>query len=143
MLFEKEKTQNQASVDECCANSSLAVPCVLFQSDHPPLYQKENALAQGTLFPGLNLPFHLSVNGEPVPVTPLSELQALEFVLVELGLYLDTHPTDQEAFALFQEYAALEQEGKKRYEAEYGPLTSAASAQGKTFEWIHGPWPWE
>ena len=70
----------------CCGQ--LAVPYVPFQPEDPEVYQRSEALAQGTLFPGLNLPFHLKPNGDPVPQTPLSELQALEFVLVELGLYL-------------------------------------------------------
>lgn len=130
----------QGTLSSC---APLAVPFVPFQQTGSEVYTQNEALAQGTLFPGLNLPFHLKVNGEPVPMTPLTELQALEFVLVELGLYLDTHKDDQEAFALFQQYAALEQEGRKAYEAKYGPLTQNAAAANKKYNWIHGPWPWE
>lgn len=72
----------------------------------------------------------------------LAELQALEFVLVELGLYLDTHQGDSEAFALFQQYAAMEKEGRRRYEEMYGPLTqNAAAARGK-LPVAARPWPW-
>ena len=67
-----------------------------------------DALSNGTLFPGLNLPFHLKVEGSTLPSNPLVELQALEFVVLELGIYLDTHPEDMEAFQLFQQYAAME-----------------------------------
>jgi spore coat protein JB len=73
---------------------------------------------------------------------PLAELQALEFVVLELGLYLDTHQGDQEAFELFQQYAALEKEGRARYEAMYGPLTQAATAAGESYTWLKDPWPW-
>lgn len=124
----------------CCA--PLAVPYVPFQQDAVPKYGKHEALAQGTLFPGLNLPLHLAVQGRPVPKTPLSELQMLSFVLTELGLYLDTHPKDQEAFRLFQQYAALYQEGRMRYEEQYGPLRQVSAAEDDHYTWLHDPWPW-
>ena len=71
--------------------AGLAVPYVPFQQDAPQKYSQSEALSNGTLFPGLNLPFHLAVDGSALPATPLAELQALEFVILELGLYLDTH----------------------------------------------------
>ena len=65
-------------------------------------YGHAEALANGTLFPGLNLPFHVKAS----PGTPMegasAELQALNFVIAELGLYLDTHKDDAEAFQLFR-----------------------------------------
>ena len=78
--------------------AGLAVPYVPFQQDAPQKYSQSEALSNGTLFPGLNLPFHLAVDGSALPATPLAELQALEFVILELGLYLDTHKDDTEAF---------------------------------------------
>ena len=111
------KDEQQRICPEGCGTlpecAPLSVPFVPFQQEGEKKYGKTDALAQGTLFPGLNLPFHLQVKGEPVPKTPLSELQALSFVLTELGLYLDTHPEDKEAFQLFQKYAALEKEGSR------------------------------
>lgn len=126
---------------EACG--ALAVPYVAVQQSNPALYAQEEALAQGTLFPCLNLPFHLKVNGTPVPMTPKTQLQALCFVLSELGLYLDTHPEDQEAFALFQRYAELEQRARTEYEAKYGPLTQSAAAEQKKYNWTLSPWPWD
>ena len=35
----------------------------------------------------------------------LEEIQAIDFALVELTLYLDTHPNDQQAMQQFNEYA--------------------------------------
>ena len=120
----------------------LAVPYVALQQENPTRYCQGDALAQGTLFPELDLPFHLQVKGRSVEKTPLSELQALCFLLVELGLYLDTHPEDQEAFAVYQRYAKLEEEGRRRYEAQYGPLTQKAAAVDGSYTWVNGPWPW-
>lgn len=124
----------------CCA--PLAVPYVPFQQEKEPKYERAQALAQGTLFPGLNLPFQRAVEGKPVEKTPLTELQALQFVLHELGLYLDTHPQDREAFQLFQKYAALYQEGAARYEEQYGPLYQISAAADDRYTWLCDPWPW-
>lgn len=35
----------------------------------------------------------------------LEQLQAVDFVLVELTLYLDTHPQDEESITQFNHYA--------------------------------------
>ena len=77
------------------------------QGPNPEKYTKERALEQGTLYPDLNLPFHLKVNPGRVADTPLNQIRALDFAIQELGLYLDTHPYDSEAFALFQEYVTM------------------------------------
>lgn len=121
----------------------LAQPYVPYQQENAPRYDEKEALEQGTLFPGLDLPFYKSINGRPIPVTPLTELQALGFVLTELGLYLDSHPEDEEAFALFRQYAELEKKGKQLYEKKYGPLTQCSLAEQKGYRWVKGPWPWE
>ena len=72
-----------------------------------------------------------------------AELQALEFVLVELGLYLDTHSGDAEAFELYKQYAALEKEAREKYEAANGPLFQRSTANSKTWNaWLSDPWPW-
>jgi len=122
----------------------LAVPYVPFQQMNPKKYSQNDALNNGTLFPGLNLPFHLKVDAPNAVCGPLGELQALEFVLLELGLYLDTHQGDSEAFALFQQYAALEKAGREKYESMYGPVTMFATAGRKDWNcWIMDPWPWD
>lgn len=128
------------TMPEC---APLAVPYVPFQQTNPKRYSQNDALNNGTLFPGLNLPFHLKKDAANVVTGPLGELQALEFVLVELGLYLDTHQADAEAFALFQQYAALEKAGREKYESMYGPITLAAVADHKSWScWLRDPWPW-
>lgn len=122
----------------------LAVPYVPFQQKDPKRYNQTDALSNGTLFHGLNLPFHRKADAVNAVSGPLGELQALEFVLLELGLYLDTHQADEEAFALFQQYAALEKAGREKYEAMYGPITLTAVAGQKNFSsWIKNPWPWD
>lgn len=139
------ENMNTACADNCgtlppCA--PLATPYVPFQQAGSKKYDQTEALNNGTLFPGLNLPFKAKVKASNVVNGPLAELQALEFVLVELGLYLDTHQADQEAFALFQQYAALEKEARARYESMFGPLTQTAASAGDCYAWLQDPWPW-
>lgn len=125
------------------ACAPLANPYVPFQQEGSPVYSQEEAIASGTLFPGLDLPFHLKPTASPLPNTAAAELQALDFVLTELGLYLDTHKKDREAFALYQKYARLAEEGRSRYVAMYGPLTQNDVVKCDSFTWLDDPWPWE
>ena len=121
----------------------LAVPHVPFQQTGSKRYSQQDALNNGTLFPGLNLPFHVKAEAVQVLGGPLAELQALEFVLLELGLYLDTHQCDSEAFELYRQYAAMEREAREAYEAANGPITQSAVANAKTWSaWLCDPRPW-
>lgn len=121
----------------------LAVPYVPYQQTGSKRYSQEDALNNGTLFPGLDLPFHVKADARNVVSGHLAELQALEFVLVELALYLDTHQGDSEAFSLYKQYAALEQEARQRYEAMHGPLMHRGVVNEKTWSaWLKDPWPW-
>jgi len=131
----------EGSLPGKCA--SMAFPYIPMQSYQPERYDQEQALAAGTLFPGLNLPFFRAVKSKMnCPNNALCELMALGFTITELGMYLDTHQNDKEALALFVDYVNLAKEGKKRYEAAYGPLQQTnVSLDGYT--WINDPWPWE
>lgn len=78
-------------------------------------------------------------------VAMLTQIQALEFVAVELTLFLDTHPTEQRAI---QDYNVVTQNLtalKKQYEAVYGPLTVYGTSPNPTnvWRWIEEPWPWD
>ena len=121
----------------------LAVPFVAEEKSLPPQYQRDKALENGTLFPDLDLPFHLKVKAPGLADTPLNQLRALDFVVQELGLYLDTHPDDGEAFALYRQYAELEKSARESYAAKYGPLSQSDAAMDSRYTWVDGPWPWQ
>lgn len=121
----------------------LAVSYIPFQQPNSSKYSSGEALSQGTLYPALNLPFHLKKVGAELPKTPMTELQALGFVIHELNLYLDTHSDDEEAFALLQKYVALEQSARATYLENNGPLTVKETAMDARYTWVDGPWPWE
>ena len=121
----------------------LAYPYVPVQMEAPEVYPAKAGLRRGTLFPGLELPFLNEINQGDGPDTPLAELQALQFAIQELGLYLDTHKDDREASELFSQYAELSRAGKARYQELYGPLCMADAMIGGEYNWMNGPWPWE
>ena len=120
----------------------LAVTMVPGQTTAQPKYGSEQALARGTLFPGLDLPLGNIVNSD-APDVPLAELMALDFAAHDLSLYLDTHPGDSEAFETYKDLLALAKEGRARYTKAYGPIVKTDLAKMDKFNWLWGPWPWE
>lgn len=72
----------------------------------------------------------------------LIEIMAIEFSLIDLNLYLDTHPSDGRALTLFNEYTMRLDDMKKEYESKHAPLT-ANTPSGCPWQWIENPWPWE
>ena len=72
----------------------------------------------------------------------LKEIMAIDFSMIELNLYLDTHPVDQRALAIFNEYKARIKALKNEYEKKYAPLTFYDAGKCP-WEWIDEPWPWE
>lgn len=144
-LYPEHGTEPAPCADNCGVLPScapLAVPYVPFQQSGAKRYDQMEALSCGTLYPGLNLPFRAKAAASGVAESPLTQLQALEFVIQELALYLDTHPFDGEAFALFQKYTALEREARAAYAADNGPVMRSDAANGKTYTWPEDPWPW-
>ena len=126
------------------AEAPLAVPFVPVQGENPPQYSPEEGLTRGTLFPGLDLPFHNTVNQtNPLAGTPLGEITALEFACLDLHLFLDTHPHDRAAIAMLEHYTALLREAKDAYQEAHGPLTLENAVQNGQYLWHKGPWPWE
>lgn len=72
----------------------------------------------------------------------LREIQRCNFALTEARLYLDSHPTDQEALLYFQKMENRLAEARAAYEEKYG--TIATDADGKLrWTWVDSPWPWE
>lgn len=125
------------------ACGALAFPYVAVQGSDPVRYDDQEALRQGTLFPGLDLPFHKELRSRfPQVDGPLLELMALDFAVDELGLYLTTHSDDQQALELYWSYTRLGQEGRKKYQEQCGPLLQTDITPG-TYKWLNDPWPWE
>jgi len=122
----------------------LAFPYIPMQEENPVRYGRDEALQTGTLFPGLNLPFKAAMTkDQKITNTALAELMALDFAVDELGLYLTTHPQDQEVLDLYWSYIKLANEGREKYLQMYGPLTQTDLTESGQFTWLNDPWPWD
>ena len=121
----------------------LATPYVPFQQVNPQVYPATQAFIRGTLYPGLDLPFQNQVNTTEKTATLRNKMQALSFAVDELGLYLDTHSTDQDAVDLFNQYVERYEDVVQQYESQFGALTQMSSAMEGTYDWLKDPWPWD
>ena len=74
----------------------------------------------------------------------LHEINILCFTVVELTLFLDTHPDNQEAMRHFDYYNRLKKEKYEEYSNLFGPLSiSQAKGRTKEFQLNMQPWTWE
>jgi len=74
----------------------------------------------------------------------LWKVQAYEFALLEVGLFLDTHPKDQTALSYFEQYRHMKHLAEAEYTRMYGPITMDHMDNDlSTWQWIENPWPWE
>ena len=134
-------TYKQGTLPQCAPLSAAFIP---YQQQDAPKYANTEALIRGTLFPGLDLPFmNVANKNNPYAGTHLGDLMALDFVMKELNLYLDTHKDDAEAFALLQSVIELSRQAHAKYVKLHGPLMLKDLAGCDSYTWLHDPWPWE
>lgn len=103
---------------------------------------------RGNLFKNLYEPYK---NYKPANIEAKNEKEALlyqvmqyKFALIELNLYLDNYPNDQELINLYNKYLNIEKQMCDKYESLYGPLTLDSNYLNKnTWVWKNSPWPWE
>lgn len=73
----------------------------------------------------------------------LNDIGILDFVLVELTLYLDTHPDDRNAMEYFNHYSRIKNQMSREFSQKYFPLTKDMAEGGKEWRWGMAPLPWE
>lgn len=74
----------------------------------------------------------------------MEEIQQVDFVLVELNLYLDTHPTDHKAINQYNEFTQRSMALKSKFQSLFGPLTHFGhSFSTYPWTWEEAPWPWQ
>lgn len=74
----------------------------------------------------------------------LRRLQAIDFALADLILYLNAYPSSAEALAYF--YQLKEERRQLMSSAPEGTFPSVTALDQQTpnrWSWIQGPWPWE
>ncbi|NLK73724.1 MAG: spore coat protein CotJB [Clostridiales bacterium] len=70
-------------------------------------------------------------------------ITATSFVLDDLRLFLDTHPTDQAALEYWKRMDRIRNEAVEEYTKCYGPMNSYMVDSENKWEWVRDPWPWE
>lgn len=74
----------------------------------------------------------------------LHTINVLSFYVVDMGLFVDTHPDDEDAQDRLAHYAKLLGEAKKEYAQRFCPLSKEdANCYGTTWDWECQPLPWE
>lgn len=73
----------------------------------------------------------------------LKEVMAADFTAYDLALYLNTHPNDVRALAIYHNAVQRATMQRAQYERLYGPLTARGSYNTSVWQWIESPWPWE
>lgn len=75
--------------------------------------------------------------------TIIKNVYEIGFVLTEVMMYLDTHPTDSEALAYYAEMKEQYKMCTRRYNELCGPLTMLDVKDDNYWTWIAKPMPWE
>lgn len=75
----------------------------------------------------------------------MRRLSELRFAQIDLNLYLDTHPCDEEALKMFKKVSKTLESLRYDYTRKYGPLKASDSSEDTPFEWASPQfkWPWE
>ena len=117
-----------------------------YQNDN--LFNPYEGLIRGNLFKNIYDPYK---NQKPYTIKPmndqakmLTDIDSLEFALIDLNLYLDIYPDDKNTIALFNKYRNEQNELLNEYQNKYGPiLLNSDALNNMTWMWDNNPWPWE
>ena len=70
-------------------------------------------------------------------------IMMLGFCAVDMMLYLDTHPDDEEALNYFNQCTALYNAAKQSYQEQFGQLNAFSEQERSSWDWKTAPMPWE
>jgi spore coat protein JB len=73
----------------------------------------------------------------------LKQIMGLDFYIIDIQLYLDTHPWDCKAVMLYNNMVNNSRMRRNLYEKMYGPLTATMSFSNCPWQWTTDPFPWE
>lgn len=75
----------------------------------------------------------------------LHDINVIDFVIVEMNEYLDTHPTDKEAMDYLSHYVRMKNQAMREYAMKFHPLrlSDVDSCNQNEWKWALEPWPWE
>ena len=156
---------NEYNYDYYNQNSRLAslndvMPNYIPKTNYMPTNQSNNnynnqilepyeGLIRGNLFANLYDPYK---NYKIQKLNPKTESSALKnqwqqynFALTDLSLYLDLHPDDQNALALYNQYNQILKQIEEKYNSMYPPLSQNSTyiTKNNNWNWLTASWPWE
>lgn len=148
---------NNQNVCQCTAES-LAMASVPMQEWCEP-YDLGTAVYNGTLFPCLNHEFY-KAKDIPCPFCDkpamtkaseeekaLNEINKIGFAMIDLTLYLDTHPDCQNGIDMMKELLQKRLDALADFAGKYYPLTQLSIITGtpesRQYQWDEGPLPWD
>lgn len=73
----------------------------------------------------------------------LKKISALDFYIIDLHLYLNTHPDDKEAIMMYNDCVIKVKELREEYNRQFGMLLANNSTSKQPWQWIDNPWPWQ
>lgn len=73
----------------------------------------------------------------------LKQISATRFMIIDLALFLNTHPKDKETIIEYNYYVKEWKGLKEHYEINFGMLTQLTSLSSYPWQWMSEPWPWE
>lgn len=73
----------------------------------------------------------------------LKDIGIVDFTLVELTLYLDTHPSDGKAMEYFNHYNGIKNQLQREFSQRYFPLNLNLAESNREWRWGEAPLPWE
>ena len=72
----------------------------------------------------------------------MKKIATYQFSIIDLQMYLDTHPHDRQALKQIKELREKLSPLIKNYEEKYGPLRKSSNDENKWI-WYKNPWPWD
>ncbi|MEG1559839.1 MAG: spore coat protein CotJB [Clostridia bacterium] len=72
----------------------------------------------------------------------MRELSEIQFICVELNLYIDTHPDDEAAWMDYMCYSEKLNELINEYETMCAPLLGFGHLSSDNGSWVNARWPW-
>lgn len=112
------------------------------------LYDPYQGFIKGNLYKDLYDPYKIR---QPYEIKPMNEqaemltyIDALSFACIDLNLYLDVFPNNQQLIDLYNQYNMQKKELMEQYQTKFGPIIlSSSSLNSYPWAWDDKPWPWE
>lgn len=110
------------------------------------LFSSKEGFLRGNMFKDEYKPYknltYINIRPNNDKEAKMYTLMQYSFAINDMNLYLDVHPEDKEALSALKKLIKEEENAKREYINNYGPL-NVCDTDGNEFNWIDSPWSWE